>query len=277
MAIDPIGAKAITEIANTLATTFSSPSKEAGAYIADKIRYLRYGSLLKIVKRAEEKAKKEGMLLKMPPIKFFVPFAESASLEEEEKMESLQDAWANLLFRSSREMDARHLLYIRILKEITGRELDFLMNLVKRNRGLRERVWVGSWWHYHDCTGFDQDWIFGYLRNLDPEEELSKKTDIPNLIIENMEQPGICFDSVMISAGKPYKDLVEIQSYYDGSEYQSWKRSVDVLAALNLVRPFDYEMIPFEVNREYSADVSGCVLTDLGIDFYDVCSGEEQV
>ncbi|MCW2362871.1 MULTISPECIES: hypothetical protein [Sphingobium] len=75
-------AKAIKQITETFETAMDSPSREIGNYIADKIRFLRYKSLLSIVKRAEEKAKINGMALKMPPIKFFLPFAESASLEE---------------------------------------------------------------------------------------------------------------------------------------------------------------------------------------------------
>ena len=81
--IELIGPKAVEQIANTLNNALDSPSKEIGNYIADKIRYLRYGSLLKIVKSAEEKAKAQGLALKMPPLKFFVPFCESAALEDE--------------------------------------------------------------------------------------------------------------------------------------------------------------------------------------------------
>lgn len=71
---DPISALATKQITQAISSAFDSPSKEIGNYIADKIRYLRYTSLLKIVKRAEERAGQAGMTLKMPPISFLCRF-----------------------------------------------------------------------------------------------------------------------------------------------------------------------------------------------------------
>jgi hypothetical protein len=266
-----IGIKAVEEIANTLNTALDAPLKEVGNYIADKIRYLRYGSLLKIVKRAEEKAKKQGMALKMPPLKFFVPYAEAASLEENiEDASSLEDAWANLLLSAGLATDARHLLYLRLLKELTGHELSFLDRMVNSGRGLQDSSWSGAWWHHHDCTIFNEDFIFSFIRNINPQDNTG---DIPQTILENLEQPGLLFHHVEILCGTPYVDRENVAYLYDGEEYWKWESAIDVLSALNIIREFRYEDIPFDQHRSYVVGVTGCVLTNLGVDFFDVCSG----
>ncbi|MDX3910250.1 MAG: hypothetical protein QHC67_10575 [Sphingobium sp.] len=270
MAFDPISAKAAGEIADVLNSALQPPSKEIGNYIADKIRYLRYVSLLKIVKKAEKKAKAEGLVLKMPPIKFFLPFSEAASLEEQiDEDLSLQEAWSNLLVDACTKVDARHLLYLRILREITANEIIYLTRMVTGSRGRKETA-AGFWWHHHDCTVFDRDAIFGFLRNVDPE---GNADDLPLFILEHLEQPGLIFHSIGLTRGQPYLDMQDVSTFYEGADYLRWEPTVDVLAALNLVRQFRYEDVPLQKDNSYMVNANGCVLTNLGIDFFDVCSG----
>lgn len=177
MSADLIGAKAADEIASTLNTALDSPSKEIGNYIADKIRYLRYGSLLKIVKRAEEKAKKQGMALKMPPLKFFVPFCENAALEAESEdtadgHENLREMWENLLISAGSAETGESLYHLNILKNIGAEEARFLNSLMRDGRADTFFMPFASWEATDTKYRKEDSFTAGFSRlpkNFDPE------------------------------------------------------------------------------------------------------------
>lgn len=136
MTLEDVAAKEIARAVNSIA---QSPTAEIGAYIADKVKLLRYKSLIKIVKRAEEIAKSEGVELKMPPLKFFVPFCEGASLEDQgedvgDKLPDIREMWAKLLTNASKEYSSAHQVFRRILSEIGANEAEYLRRLLEDAR-----------------------------------------------------------------------------------------------------------------------------------------------
>ncbi len=269
---DPVTTAAAKEIAQVLNNAFDSPSKEIGNYIADKIRYLRYTSLLKIVQRAEAQALATGMTLKMPPLKFFVPFSEGASLEEPRPEELtadrgsvLQELWAKLLIESSRSYDSRHAVFIRILKEISANEVAFLRRLVEEHRA---RVhWRGSTWSYEDAGIVDTRHFAHFAQNV----SFLKDESIGKLIIECFEGSGMMFYDVSTGQGKPYGPA-EDTSYQIVPNYNTDERRAahSVLVSLGIIKEFYADYLYYDNDRYF--DISGVHLTDLGIDFIKTCS-----
>jgi hypothetical protein len=186
-----LAASAEKELTKTLGRVLGSPAEELGSYIADKVRALRYNSLLRIVESAEKKAKAKNLHLKMPPVKFFVPFCESASLEEEEDVAtgSLSDVWANLLLSASTEYDPRHLLFLRVLKELTLNEARFIDLIVNQSRATIDFRPI-SWAHYEDAPYLNAHTIDTFLRRLDP---LVDPDNLIETIVDCLECPGVRF------------------------------------------------------------------------------------
>jgi hypothetical protein len=170
-----IGQVAERELTETFGRVLGSPARELGAFVADKIRALRYNSLLRIVENAEKRAKEKNSHLRMPPVKFFVPFCESASLEEEDDVSSgsLSDLWMNLLLSASTLYDPRHLIFLRVLKELTSNEAKFIEMLVNSSRATIEFKPI-SWFTYDDAPYLKKtlwgrslaDWIHRYRQRI---------------------------------------------------------------------------------------------------------------
>ncbi|MCW2362872.1 MULTISPECIES: hypothetical protein [Sphingobium] len=144
--------------------------------------------------------------------------------------------------------------------------------MVKDARGKRNLA-PGSWGHHHDCTIFSQDSIYAFLRQIDPSEKGG--IGIASQILEQLEGPGSIFYDVNVYFGQPYIDMQEIESVYDGDDYNNYESSLDVLSSLGVVRLFRYSDVRFAKHKSYSADVGGAVLTNLGVNFYDVCRPEK--
>ena len=199
---EPTSVVAAHEIAKALNQALESPLKEVGNYIADKIRYLRYKSLLKIVASAKAEAEARGMLLQMPPLKFFVPFCEGASLEEEEgndseKLNDLQEMWKRLLITASEAYDSRHQVFVRILSEITINEVNFLKRMIDNPRATTSSRFSSRF--YSEATLFDPADVV----RLCAEVRTLGDSEIARLIVECLECPGVLFYVVCTGHGRP--------------------------------------------------------------------------
>jgi hypothetical protein len=268
---DLIGAKAVEEIAGTLNTILDTPSKEVGNYIADKIRYLRYGSLLKIVKKAEEKAKNQGMLLKMPPLKFFVPFCENAALEVEKEgsadgTESLQELWQNLLISASSVATGESLYHLNILKNIGVEEAKFLNSLVRDGRADTFFMPLVSW----DATDTkflkEDSFTAAFTRlpeNFEPEH-------LAEVVVRCAECSGILFEEVVFLT-----DEGELSA--DFSHERRGKRRIptSVLRSLGVIEELDFHNVSvgrWDPTLRFFAD--GYRITTMGVRFFETCVGD---
>ncbi len=113
--------KNVSQAIGTAITGFVGPSaNELGEFFADKVRFLRWKSSVKIIEKAKNISEDTGGINKTPDLKFFVPWMEAASLEDENS-DLLHEMWANLLVSSARsnQESANAVLFIDILKKMT--------------------------------------------------------------------------------------------------------------------------------------------------------------
>jgi hypothetical protein len=268
-----LGAAAQKELTQTFGRVLGSPASELGAYIADKIRALRYNSLLRIVENAEKKAKERHLHLKMPPVKFFVPFCESASLEEEDDVTSgsLSDLWANLLVSAASEYDPRHLMFLRVLKELTSNESRFIDLIVNKSRAfinLKPMSWSG----YEESpylTPYTFDIFFDRLNPPVPPEDLLE------YVVDCLECPGVRFlDGSLVP--------VDEQGYPDpGNGYMIGVHDVDrpntdiamnVLEGLNLGRVIYLENHRSRAYPDFAISLTYFRLSELGVALLNACN-----
>lgn len=251
-------------IADSINQTLESPLKEVGNYIADKVRYLRYGSLLKIVKKADEKAKSENLHLKMPALKFFVPFCEDASLEDAEADDTISDLWSNLLISACNNTDARHHLYLRILKEITRREAELLISIMEESRANVECT--RSWTDGNSIHIFDEQLMEFHVRDLPLELEVEW---IIKSVVSCLEGPGVWI--VLLTAFDDTDDIYYM--HYDKKRENENEGSCQALCSLGLLESFKFRMIPVAGKAPLRLFSNGYRLTPLGVAFYEtVCN-----
>lgn len=268
---ETVGAKAIEEIAKTLNSALDSPATEIGNYIADKIRYLRYNSLLKIVRRAEEKATAAGMSLKMPPLKFFVPFCEGASLEEEGEHEegegSLNELWSGLFVSASTTFDSRHMVYLRLLKEITSNEAWFLDLLINESRA-RTFARPLSWESYSEAPFFNAHTVSLFMDNL--PEDIALEESLPSFL-DCLECPGVRVLDADLSEGLPFSRAShDLASYgFHTVEHAKVEIAIQVLSSLRVVDEFELHDFPLNSGKLFS--MHAVRLTQLGAGFLGAC------
>ena len=140
---DPIteSAKAAQEIAKTTGKAVDA-AREAGGFIArvisgpleqgigifeDKLRYLRWERLVRLMQRESEVLKELGLQAptRPVPLKIIIPLLQAASVEEDD---ALQDRWVNLLVNAANAscgIEIRR-AYIVILEQISPLEAKIL-------------------------------------------------------------------------------------------------------------------------------------------------------
>lgn len=130
-------AKATQEVAKTASKAIGA-SEKFGSWISkylhtsleegigifeDKLKYMRWQNQINFMKKAEEKLNKLGFSqpIKPIPLKFAIPILESASIEDNEYLQSL---WANLLINASTNKNNFNLekFYINILQQLSSLE-----------------------------------------------------------------------------------------------------------------------------------------------------------
>jgi hypothetical protein len=119
-------AKALTKAIAPLA---GGVTKELSGYLGDQIRFLRWKSAIHILKRARSFCDEENLAPEKIPIKFLVPILEGASFENVDADPSLADMWSSLLGAAVTNYQARHAVYVDVLKKLSTREASYLRKL----------------------------------------------------------------------------------------------------------------------------------------------------
>jgi Abortive infection alpha len=105
--------------------------RELGEMVADRLRFWRWRQAVKIMERAAEikKAKKRQQV--DVPLKFFLPFVEESSKEDND---DLAEFWATLLATAGDKTTGFDLLCIDILKKMGRDEARLLLTLEEASR-----------------------------------------------------------------------------------------------------------------------------------------------
>ena len=247
-----------------------SPLHEVGNYIADKVRYLRYKSLLKIINKANKEAKLQGLSLQMPPLKFFVPFCEAASLEDEgdddDSLTDLQSMWKKLLLDAVTNFDSRHQVFTRIIREITRNEVDFLRRMIEAPRATIQ--YGPSSHNYVDACWFDESFIATFAKRVRGLEDRA----ISKMVVDCFETPGVLLYAVDTAEGKAGETLSETSYVFQGSWYHSPERmaSHSLLESLGIIQSFRLPGTLYDLGRHIGAE--GVRLTQLGSGFIEKCT-----
>ena len=117
--------KPLQEFLNRL---FGSAAEEANNLLADRVKYTRWRTSLKIIEKAQKELDGRGIAPHNIPLKTLIPILEGASLESDDT--NLQTKWINLLATAA-SGNSLHPSYAKILSEITQTEaqlLDYVFN-----------------------------------------------------------------------------------------------------------------------------------------------------
>ncbi|MEP1421446.1 MAG: hypothetical protein ABJK59_06720 [Erythrobacter sp.] len=104
---------------------FGPAATEIGEAFADKVRSYRKANFSAVLAKAEEKigsAEFEEL-----PLRFSIPFAEKASLSDDD---SLTDMWATLLASAATSFEPEHISFVNILARLSPAEAKLLSSLV---------------------------------------------------------------------------------------------------------------------------------------------------
>lgn len=133
--------KAASRLGHQLADLISPFSEVAGA-AGDHINVWRQASLLRSLELAHKIAEAKGIAIKPVSPKFLIPWAEKASLEEDDQLAEL---WAVLLLSSMGDYDSTSNWVANVLSEIGPLEAKILKTTFE------------SYNAYFDNSGFDED------------------------------------------------------------------------------------------------------------------------
>lgn len=266
-AVAAVGQDLAKEVSKGLADALKVPANEVGQYIADKIRFLRYKSLMKILQKAADFSKKEGVKLDAPAIKFLVPLAEAASLEDEDDDE-IHQLWANLLSSSSDLKVGEGLLYINFLKNIGRREVEFLKELIEEGRAKTNALFISF------VNGVDAGWVdessFETLIERLPED--FDYTFLADLIVDIAECTGILFSEITLLGEDDDGYSVQVAADIDWQKRMRRDGAADVLESLGVLRRFEFKRIPVPGVLCGELFVQGYRITRAGIGFYEACT-----
>lgn len=102
-----------------IGTVVGAPADEAGAWLADSIRYKRFKAQIKILRKAQRDLAAAGIDPKTVDLTVLVPLLEAGSLTEDEAM---QDRWAALLANAATGEDTVSPAYPSILSQLAPRD-----------------------------------------------------------------------------------------------------------------------------------------------------------
>lgn len=265
-------------VSKALAQSLGSAGTQFSELVADKIRFLRWKSAVKTLDKAKAFSLEYGGLEKTPPLKFFLPFMESCSLEEDD--EEIYDLWANLLLDATIDFGPGHLLFIRILKEITSSEAKLLHDIVHSN-GMKP---VSN-------SALD-DAIASWEMFSAPASPLSKInikgnfSETVNFVFDNLQMPGIAIEH--LSLDKNQNGIIHEEESIFVSDTVFNKHnyiSRDILESLNLIkkveqtykgRVIDIDGKAYDNSKYQLYSVAYC-MTAMGAAFYSACADREAV
>jgi len=273
-AIPDLPKEGVIAIKQGLSAIFGSAAGEFGEYLADKVRFHRYRSLEKILAKSVGYGNKPP---KIPPLKFLVPFFEQASLEEEDDSVII-DIWAKLLADAGREFSSRHMIFLRLVKEITSQEARLLNDLCYRYRGNPEGPGV---WSVADAPGtITESAIYNFLMSWIDNPPNNADLPFAARLIERFENPGVLIRNVSYFRGTsgawPYDnaDDDETSGLLSPLERVYPHISFDLLRGLNIIQEGETGEV---WHKEYMASVSYYELTPLGAEFFTLCNGSDRV
>jgi len=123
---EPIGQAALAFFQKLL-----GPVGEAGEFLTDKIRFYRWQSSLRTLKRAREIALEHKLTINEVPLKFLIPFMEKSSLEEDS--DELIERWAQLLAGASENKDNAKTIFIDVLSVLSSADVKTLEEFLPRS------------------------------------------------------------------------------------------------------------------------------------------------
>lgn len=254
-----VGEKATEKLVDALVDAFS-PATETLGLFGDAVRLARVDVAAKITKRAKEIADASGSVLKLPPLKFLVPFYERASIEEEVS-ESLMEMWSRLLASAASNYDHRYLTYISILAGMSPAQAK-IINEIAHNYGGE----VGR-----DSEPGEFKFEFAPTRIKDMIGQFSG-LDIDNFI-EVIEKkiflPGICVVLLMVDS---HKESKSISHKYDEDDVYNddYLVEFDILESKGLLGYVDEDID----NNEVAVTITLYYMTELGEDFWRACCAQ---
>lgn len=117
-----------------------APSAEVGAALADRIRFRRWKTNVKLLEKAAKFAEERGIDPEAVPVKTLFPLLEKGSLEDPED-EDMIDRWANLLTSSADPNGEVPPSFPEILSQLTSFEARLLNTLYDRATDLPREEW----------------------------------------------------------------------------------------------------------------------------------------
>ncbi|MEJ2391534.1 MAG: Abi-alpha family protein, partial [Gammaproteobacteria bacterium] len=115
------------EMGGFVSRFISGPLEQAVGIVEDKLRYIRWERQRRLIRRAEEYMREQGLSApdKPIPLKNVVPLLEYATLEEDD---TLQDMWARLLVNGTNESTGVNIerSFIEILAQLSPLEAQIL-------------------------------------------------------------------------------------------------------------------------------------------------------
>jgi hypothetical protein len=120
---------ASAELARLVRDFVGPAAQELGETIRDQLRYYRWRSAQKILKKAKEYASNSGIPSHEVPLKFLIPFIERCSLEDEDS--PLADLWAQLLANASTGYNWKYAKYSELLSRIDGLDAQMLFQMFR--------------------------------------------------------------------------------------------------------------------------------------------------
>ena len=257
-----------TEITKALTSSLGSGAKELSELIADKVRFLRWKSAVRTLEKAKLFSEPYGGLMKVPPLNFFLPFMETCSLEEED--EDVVDMWAHLLVAASIEFRAGHLLFMRLLREITGSEARLLRDIAHANRF--ERI------HSSALDDAIAGWQM-FSAHASPLKEIDIKKDWNNTkryVFEKLQLPGVMIEHLgLYDNSVTPKNEIESVFAADTILCNHDRISLDILVSLNIVEKVEQYYFQKDGHLELNG-VAFCT-TAMGAAFYTECAGQDVI
>lgn len=119
---------AAKEVAGLAQPILGSSVGELSQLIADRVRFWRWRSAVRIMKQANEIREKEGLVGRKVPLKFFLPFIEEASKESENENE-VSELWTRLLATADKSTTGFDLVCLDVLRSIGGAEAVLLRQI----------------------------------------------------------------------------------------------------------------------------------------------------
>ena len=126
------GIEAVREFGGFVARFIGGPLEQASGIVDDKLKYLRWERQVRLMKRAEEFLRQQGLQTptRSVPMKVAIPILEAASMEEDD---ALQDIWARLLVNAAdadRGADVTRSL-VTIIQDFESLEAQLLESIYK--------------------------------------------------------------------------------------------------------------------------------------------------